>query len=47
MFHCDAGFTLAGSELRQCLKNGIWSGIKTTCLRKFIEIVNVHTSIIF
>ena len=30
-FACDAGFTFAGSELRQCQPNNKWNGMDVTC----------------
>ena len=30
-FSCDEGFDLAGSALRVCTSNGIWSGQNASC----------------
>ena len=34
---CDEGFTLRGSEIRQCLSNGTWSGNDTLCDGKSVS----------
>ena len=30
-FDCDDGFIMAGSRIRKCQSNGLWSGNKTSC----------------
>ena len=30
-FDCDEGFIMAGSRIRKCQSNGLWSGNKTSC----------------
>ncbi|MBN3309505.1 CSMD1 protein, partial [Amia calva] len=32
IFTCNTGYTLAGSHVRECGANGLWSGAETTCL---------------
>ena len=31
LFFCDSGLELRGSDQRECLSNGSWSGQETTC----------------
>ena len=33
-FACDAGFTFAGSELRECQNNNNWTGVDASCTPK-------------
>ncbi|XP_048865206.1 CUB and sushi domain-containing protein 1-like isoform X4 [Brienomyrus brachyistius] len=32
IFTCNTGYTLAGSHVRECSENGLWSGVETKCL---------------
>ncbi|XP_036402136.1 CUB and sushi domain-containing protein 1-like [Megalops cyprinoides] len=32
IFTCNTGYTLAGSHVRECGANGLWSGVETKCL---------------
>jgi len=31
VYQCDDGYVLSGDPARECLSNGAWSGIDTTC----------------
>ena len=42
---CDEGFTLRGSEIRQCLSNGTWSGNDTLCDGKQIVVRQVFDNL--
>ncbi|XP_056421688.1 CUB and sushi domain-containing protein 1 isoform X2 [Hyla sarda] len=48
IFTCNSGYTLAGSHVRECLANGLWSGTETRCLAGHCDspdpIVNGHIS---
>ncbi|XP_072264529.1 CUB and sushi domain-containing protein 1 [Pyxicephalus adspersus] len=48
IFTCNSGYTLVGSHVRECLANGLWSGIETRCLAGHCgspdPIVNGHIS---
>ncbi|XP_073531495.1 CUB and sushi domain-containing protein 1 isoform X2 [Phyllobates terribilis] len=48
IFTCNTGYTLVGSHVRECLANGLWSGIETRCLAGHCgspdPIVNGHIS---
>ncbi|XP_078503642.1 CUB and sushi domain-containing protein 1 [Lissotriton helveticus] len=48
IFTCNAGYTLVGSHVRECLANGLWSGAETQCLAGHCgspdPIVNGHIS---
>ncbi|KAM9317096.1 CUB and sushi domain-containing protein 1 [Gastrophryne carolinensis] len=48
IFTCNAGYTLVGSHVRECLANGLWSGVETQCLAGHCgspdPIVNGHIS---
>ncbi|XP_053254903.1 CUB and sushi domain-containing protein 2 isoform X3 [Podarcis raffonei] len=32
IFSCNTGYTLVGSRVRECMANGLWSGLEVTCL---------------
>ncbi|XP_061452290.1 CUB and sushi domain-containing protein 2 isoform X5 [Rhineura floridana] len=32
IFSCNTGYTLVGSLVRECMANGLWSGLEVTCL---------------
>ncbi|XP_034269262.1 CUB and sushi domain-containing protein 2 isoform X2 [Pantherophis guttatus] len=32
IFSCNSGYTLVGSRVRECMANGLWSGLEVTCL---------------
>ncbi|KAI1894595.1 hypothetical protein AGOR_G00117390 [Albula goreensis] len=32
IFTCNTGYTLAGSHVRECGANGLWTGVETKCL---------------
>ena len=38
-FTCDAGFAFTGSELRECLSNNSWTGIRVACIPKHCELL--------
>ena len=42
-FDCDDGFIMAGSRIRKCQSNGIWSGDETSCrgILTFFERTNI------
>ncbi|XP_067840108.1 CUB and sushi domain-containing protein 1-like [Heptranchias perlo] len=48
IFTCNTGYTLAGSHVRECQVNGLWSGLETKCLAGHCgspdPIVNGHIS---
>nr|XP_014341913.1 PREDICTED: CUB and sushi domain-containing protein 1-like [Latimeria chalumnae] len=48
IFTCNTGYTLAGSHVRECQANGLWSGTETKCLAGHCDspdpIVNGHIS---
>ncbi|XP_072912857.1 CUB and sushi domain-containing protein 1-like [Hemitrygon akajei] len=48
IFTCNSGYTLAGSHIRECQVNGLWSGVETRCLAGHCgspdPIVNGHIS---
>ncbi|XP_072107222.1 CUB and sushi domain-containing protein 1a [Mobula birostris] len=48
IFTCNSGYTLAGSHVRECQVNGLWSGVETRCLAGHCgspdPIVNGHIS---
>ncbi|XP_048082182.1 CUB and sushi domain-containing protein 1 [Ursus arctos] len=48
IFTCNTGYTLVGSHVRECLANGLWSGMETRCLAGHCgspdPIVNGHIS---
>ena len=33
-YHCDKGYELNGTNMLECLTNGVWSGIKQRCSSK-------------
>ncbi|KAJ6652285.1 hypothetical protein lerEdw1_012753 [Lerista edwardsae] len=32
IFSCNTGYTLVGSRVRECMANGLWSGLEVKCL---------------
>jgi len=32
-FTCDTGYTVSGSAVRRCQRNGTWSGTQPTCIQ--------------
>ena len=41
-FACDDGFIMAGSRIRKCQSNGIWSGNETFCRGMFTFLNFLH-----
>ena len=33
-YTCDSGYSLDGSETRECQDDGNWDGVAPTCIRK-------------
>ncbi|XP_073075330.1 CUB and sushi domain-containing protein 1 isoform X2 [Manis javanica] len=48
IFTCNTGYTLVGSQVRECLASGLWSGAETRCLAGHCgspdPVVNGHIS---
>ncbi|XP_027021418.2 CUB and sushi domain-containing protein 1 isoform X3 [Tachysurus fulvidraco] len=48
IFMCNTGYTLVGSHMRECLANGLWSGVEIKCLAGHCDspdpITNGHIS---
>lgn len=36
-FSCQSGYTLLGTEIRECLPHRIWSGNEVKCVGKFLN----------
>ena len=45
MYTCNPGFSLMGVRSRECLGDGVWSGIEPTCVGKSFERTMLHICI--